>query len=180
MKEVFVKLGDTMDIIGITGFARAGKSTYAAQMQETLIAKHPHDEHRIYAFATSLKLEVADMCWRHYGVSPFTEDPKDKERIRSMLVEHAMERRAQDEDYWVRRLEGIIHRNMPATAIIADVRFENEARWVLKHGGRIVRIVRDGVRAVNDIEAKNNGLLDKYIEKTLTARNGEFVYAKKV
>lgn len=163
-------------IIAITGYARVGKSTLALRMQQWLINQYPHEEHIVYAFATSLKMAVADIIWRHYRVSPFTENPDDKKKIRPFLVSYAMDKRAQDPAYWIKRLDSIIHRQAPSSALIADLRFENEAQWVRDKGGIIMRVRRDDVDPANETEAENDVKVDKFVNYTIQAKNMEFYY----
>lgn len=64
----------------------------------------------------------------------------------SMRVRHILQwwgtdvRRAQDRSYWIKRLQEWILANNPTSLIVGDVRFIEEAQWVLNLGGWIFRI----------------------------------------
>lgn len=53
-------------------------------------------------------------------------------------------RRAQDPDYWVKRLAETIEREKPQFALISDVRFKNELAWIKDSGGYTVKVSRRG------------------------------------
>lgn len=59
-------------------------------------------------------------------------------------------RRAQDLNYWLDRMTVFCFAAHDAEVngvVIPDCRFDNEAEWVLEHGGRVVEIVRPGPAA---------------------------------
>jgi hypothetical protein len=51
-------------------------------------------------------------------------------------------RRAQDPNYWVKRLQETLDRDNPEIALITDVRFRNEADTIHKMGGFLVKVTR--------------------------------------
>lgn len=53
-------------------------------------------------------------------------------------------RRAQDPNYWVKRLKERIEREAPAVALISDVRFWNEFEFIQLNAGYCVRVDRPG------------------------------------
>jgi hypothetical protein len=141
-----------MRLIGLTGPARCGKSTVASILEGAGFVA--------YAFADPLKDGLATML---HGlgdeVSEHLEDPERKEveidglgvspryLLQTLGTEWGRERvRA---DFWVRILAARIERDrrtdwLPAI-VVSDVRFPNEARWVLDQpGGEVWRIVRPG------------------------------------
>lgn len=53
-------------------------------------------------------------------------------------------RRAQDPDYWVKKLFTQIYAERPAVALICDLRFPNEFARIKQVGGYTVKVVRTG------------------------------------
>lgn len=58
-------------------------------------------------------------------------------------------RRAEDPDYWVKKLDEKVQRS-EYPVVITSVRFENEADLIMKSGGVLVRVNRPGIGALND------------------------------
>lgn len=106
--------------------ARQGKSLAA----ETIHCAHPH-ETRIYSFADALK----SYCRIVYDM---------REKDPALLQRIGMEFRAKSPDFWIRILEYRIMEEAPPIALVADLRFRNEADWVREHGGILVKVVRAG------------------------------------
>lgn len=154
-----------MKIIGITGFARAGKDTYARQLQKKYQQESPLWNTQIYSLSDALKVEMSRRVYMRFGVSSFTEDEHDKATIRPLLVKAAMARRREDENYWIKKLTKQINNDHPDVAIITDIRFENEARWVKRFGGKIVRVRRADIVAANKTEAENDKLIDPFVDE---------------
>lgn len=50
--------------------------------------------------------------------------------------------RQQDPDFWIKILRYQIEEENPSVAIIADVRYENEANWIRSFGGNLIKIQR--------------------------------------
>jgi len=119
-------------IVGITGFKRSGKDTLAGILRERAGFVR-------VAFADALKEEVRAFL----GISGYDLE-RDKERWRPVLQYHGCAMREKDSDYWINRIAYKIAWLVPARVVITDVRFRNEAAWIRKHGGEIVRVVRDG------------------------------------
>lgn len=126
-------------IIGFGHKARQGKDEAAKAIME---AHGGHLDIRRYGFADALKREVAgreaDLCGEH-GI-PY--EPENKHR--SLLQFWGMHRRAEDKDYWVKRIQEKIEEENPEVAIITDVRFPNEHEFIRSIGGTLVCVVRRG------------------------------------
>jgi hypothetical protein len=141
-------------IVGISGKATAGKSAVAARLADRW-------GFAVVSFADALREEVLarfplllraihDMvCGGHnpedcirrmvYEVKP--------RGIRELLQEYGSEvRRADQPDYWIERWSEGVLRSVGAAGFdyvaTPDVRFENEARAVLRAGGVLWRIER--------------------------------------
>ena len=125
-------------LIGISGKKRSGKDTVGAMVVEWL-RKHYCSATRV-AFADQLKEEVA----RATGVS--LEDIEvEKAHWRPMLQWWGVEFRRyyHGENYWIREMTKKLIGMEEDFAVITDVRLENEAEFVRKSGGLVVRVERE-------------------------------------
>lgn len=141
-------------IIGLCGYARSGKDALAELL---------HDEwgFQRYAFADILKEAALE-------ANPYVSAGRGYVRLADLVngigwegaKTHSLDarlflqrlgtgmRRTLGEHVW---LDEVIHRiaeDGPENAVITDVRFPNEAKWVKDHG-HLVRVSRPGVGPVN-------------------------------
>lgn len=123
-------------IIGFAGPARVGKDTIAAQFTGF---------HRL-AFANELKRRVAMLF--DIGMN---ELERRKSELRDALVYVGKAGRTFDPMFWVRPVEHAIVE--PGHYVITDVRYENEARMIHRHGGVVVYVERAGIDFANDEES---------------------------
>ena len=140
------------DLIGLCGFARSGKNSFA----DFTIDSYP--KVRGASFAHALKKELEPFVFQQLEISTFTEDTKEKEIIRPLLVcwgtrvirEHI------DKDYWIKKLAKTINNNRKnkLISIITDVRFINEIEWIHNEGGLSIFVEREGVSPKNADELK--------------------------
>lgn len=124
-------------LIGITGKKGVGKSTLSAMLKEEI----PGAE--VIAFADALKQDVADMVAASIlVVPPIGRDWLDahKGTVFGPLCQGigSLMREVVSQDYWVDVLADEIE-GLDAV-IIPDVRYENEAAYIHKHGGLLVAI----------------------------------------
>lgn len=149
-------------VVGICGKARAGKDTAGAYLSKKLGIP-------TVAFADALKLSAvamfgitSDMAYginydreqivEHWGIS-----------VREMLQKLGTEcaREVFRDDFWVRRLQQLV-RIDPCYSegfIVTDVRFDNEAQWVLDMGGKMVHISRrDSILESADGHSSEDGV----------------------
>lgn len=163
-------------IIGITGFARAGKTTFAKYLQKRMSKQYPTKIHKIYAFANALKEEANAKCQQLHGISAFTENWEEKKLVRPLLVEIGLRERKTDPEHWIKVLDKVIQRDNPDTAIVSDVRFLNEAKWLIKtYEGRLIEIRRKGVGPYNATESTNNFYLTPLVHTTYYAENNTWI-----
>lgn len=127
-------------IIGIAGPKRSGKNTLALG----LCAALGLEEH---SFAAPLRQFVADMLgWNLWELEHRKEEPI--EWLDGVTPRHMMQtlgtewgRMLIHPDLWLRALA----KRLPAKgAVIADVRFENEARVIHELGGVVIQLSRPG------------------------------------
>lgn len=129
-------------IIGITGFAGVGKSTFAACVRELGYGRG--------SFAEPMKNFVCDVFgWdrkRVFGPSEERERPDpdwDGLTARRALQTLGTEwGRAMHPDVWVRYA---IRKARDRRVVFEDVRFANEARCILDAGGIVIRVRRPSV-----------------------------------
>ena len=131
-------MGDLM-IIGLIGYAASGKDTLA----KGLLA---HGWCRV-AFADQLKADVHALGDR-IGVD-LASLPKDT--IRPLYVAFGEAVRAAKPRHWIMRAMDRIEQAMRAgcSVVVTDVRYPNEADYIHSRGGKLVRVVRDGVGPAN-------------------------------
>jgi hypothetical protein len=139
-------------VIGISGYARAGKDTFFSLAKEILL-KSGINSNRI-AFADCLKSDLDQLIQDNLGFSSFTEKGEEKEIIRPLLVCFGSQvMRKLDDRYWIRKLSSKIKLN--SVNFITDVRYPNEVEWIQEElNGVCVNLERTGYRAINSEEAK--------------------------
>jgi hypothetical protein len=165
-------------IIGLCGYAQSGKDTAAAHLVES------HGWARV-AFADPLRemmLELNPVVPMETGVylrlrrlvetSGWDEAKKNPE-VRRLLQALGTEagRKVLGDDIWVDVAAKKIRKLFPQNVVLTDVRFENEARMILGMKGRVIRIERPGVGAVNG-HVSENGIPDRYISEVIVNGGG--------
>ena len=122
-------------VVGLCGFARSGKDTFFSIASEILDSQNKNNN-RI-AFADSLKEDLDPFIKEHLGFSAFTENSKEKELIRPLMVCFGADiMRKIDENYWVRKLSSKLKIN--SINFITDVRYPNEIEWIQEDLGEYV------------------------------------------
>ncbi len=144
-----------MKVIGVAGFARAGKDTFVGIAIDILKA-NDYRPMRV-AFADKLKEETEAMLKANkFAASVKPDDTAAKTLIRPLLVWWGCQRRYESPSglYWVDAVDaqlseicddyiahGESHDNL--VALVSDVRFPNEAKWIHdKWDGSVVHIKR--------------------------------------
>lgn len=156
-----------MLIIGFGHKARQGKNTAALAVLNAL----PLDKSaRMFAYADALRKEVQQADFEAGGVRELIERmdcPKlvvpECGKQRTLYQWWGTDyRRAQDPDYWVKRLLETLEREQPDIALITDVRFPNEADAIHAAGGYLVQVVRTTKPDVIVPEHDSEKALDGY------------------
>ena len=114
-------------VIGLGHKARQGKDSAAYAIQD-YARRFSLPEVRIFKFASALYQE----CEEHHGM--IGKDAPLLQRV-------GLERRKQNENYWVERLKFSMG-NFKGIAVITDVRFKNEASFIKADGGFLVNVTR--------------------------------------
>lgn len=157
-----------MNVIGVTGYARSGKDTFAS-IAKDILSKNGINA-RQYSFAEQLKKEVAPFLKDCCGVDVWTQDTSLKKDIRDFLVWYGTTFwRKRDPKRWIRGVDSQLKTdgNEVDIAIVSDVRYPNEAEWVHSWSGFLVHISawkRDGDKQIfqdapNEQERLNDPLV---------------------
>jgi hypothetical protein len=119
----------------------------------------PDVDVRTYKFADKVREECVDRC-AELGICPWTEHPEEKAKIRSILVEVGGGRRQDDPRYWITRLEETLDADKePGIRLVTDVRYTNEAEFLLRRKAIIVLMRRPGFGPLNEEEAEHTSKL---------------------
>lgn len=169
-----------MTLIGLCGYAGSGKDSVA----EILVREHGFKR---YAFADKLR-ELAYELNPEIGINPELGDfmplrtlvdsygwdytKRNSQAVRELLQRVGMWHREQfGEDFWVSVVRNKWLQDGRPAAVVTDVRFPNEARFIRAYDGKVARVVRPGVGPINghaserldfahDIGISNDGGLD--------------------
>ena len=147
-------------MIGISGLARSGKDTLAKNLAK-IITNELGLEVKIFSFADRIKWQMKDVINDNYNISPYTEDTEEKKIIRDILVSHGETmKKIYGETIWADLVISDIKRSKDKFfPIISDVRFDFEAKTIKDNDGSIIHIEKTGNKPPNEIEAKNDPLV---------------------
>lgn len=134
-------------LIAFTGFARSGKGSFSNSFEKQLKFAAPNLNVQQFSFAESLRQELAVFIQENFGIDVFTEDTKEKEIIRPILISYGnAKRKISNNKYWIEKLEKKIVRSNCDVAIINDLRFaeteEDELGWLKNNNGKSFHIKR--------------------------------------
>jgi hypothetical protein len=127
-----------------------------------------------FAFADELKKELDAFLVDNFEISAFTEDEKEKEIIRPLLVSYGMAKREISNGmYWISKIEPHIKKypSPEKHAIVTDVRFGNEVDRINKMGGVSIHITREGNIPPNEEEAFNDPIVKAKCQAHFVWRN---------
>ena len=143
-----------MQVIGISGKIGTGKSTLADYVEQAF--REQGEYVMRLAFAELLRREAADhfnfpvdLTYTQSGKSETIMHPglpNGYMTVREILQWWGTDvRRVQDPAYWTKKMDMLLFNNgkkakSSAILLVDDVRFANEARWVLEKGGVLVRL----------------------------------------
>lgn len=132
---------DKQLVIGITGYARAGKD-FVGEVIHNLYRKHELNS-RLHSFAFLLKSEMRHFLLENFGIDAFTNNTQEKKIIRPLLIEYGeAKRKVSNGSYWIDEVRQDINKDfcdgLQRTAIITDVRYENEAKFIKEYPNNLI------------------------------------------
>jgi hypothetical protein len=141
-------------IIGLTGYAGAGKDTVAMMMGQEA-AQREWGVAKGFAFAEPIRrmLRALGVPQEYMTQRELKEIPVPgfgysyRQLAQTLGTEWAREHHG--EDFWTKATAVEVANAECDYALITDVRFPNEAAWVRSMSGKIVRITRPDVARVN-------------------------------
>ena len=142
-------------LIGIAGRARSGKDTAANFVIAAIGGYRYSFADPIHAMLAPLGVDMNDPYWQArkedvipaLGVSP-------RRMMQTLGTEWG--RQLINPDLWLIMAHQRLLQSGPGM-VIPDVRFDNEAAWIRKHGGRIIHVVRPDTKAV-EAHASEDGI----------------------
>lgn len=144
-----------MRLIAFAGYATSGKTTACKIIKDFI-----NTDSEIYSFAEELKETASEMLSRFpegRNIDVFNLYGKEKEQIRPFFVWLGEYARSKDKDCWINRLAEKINGaaySGDTYGLIDDLRYRNEADWVIDEGGTIIYIDA-GVEPPNEEEKKS-------------------------
>ena len=142
-------------VVGLSGKARSGKNSVYF-LSKILFDEDDTGKVRKVAFADALKRMARDGGWN--GI-------KDEEG-RILLQDLGMEKRKDDENYWVRQAEtmilGISAKYEPLIIFVTDCRFPNELAMLKRIGAKVWRVRRPVIEPSQTDLHPSETALDSY------------------
>lgn len=156
-------LPSNIKIIGLHGMAGSGKDFIA---ENCLV---PIGYFR-FALATHFKIDVVRKDIFTYEEVFYTKPAHVRHRLQQIGTEEG--RDVFGEDVWCNAAEAWLHNinksNNINKFVIADIRFDNEAKWIKNHGGIVIKIESNRSRSGMDDQAKKHsseaGLSDHLVD----------------
>lgn len=130
-----------MKVIGVAGYAQAGKDTFCI-IAKNILEKNGFKSKQ-YSFAEQLRNEVDPFLSGVCGVSAFTQNVDEKTDIRDFLVWYGTTWwRKRDPKRWIRAVDLRLKTdaNKFDVALVSDVRYSNEGEWIHSWGGYLVHV----------------------------------------
>lgn len=162
---------DMTGFIGITGKARAGKDS---------VGKHLRQKHNYYTIALAAPIKRA--LYQMFGITDEVwEDSKAKEteipwlgatpRRLAQTLGTEWGRNMIDDNVWIKATENCIRLETERAIAITDVRFENEALWIINNGGLLIEVHRQSLEAPHHSHPSEAGI-KAYTPHAIIENNG--------
>lgn len=133
-------------LIGITGRARSGKDTVANFIVAAIGGYRYSFADPIRAMLATLGVDMSDPYWQARKEEPIPALGVSPRRMMQTLGTE-WGRQLINPDLWLIMAHQRLLQSGPGM-VIPDVRFDNEAAWIRKHGGRIIHVFRPDAKAV--------------------------------
>lgn len=149
-------------IVGLMGFARVGKDTAALAFTTPQEQGKPEEGIRV-ALADRLKMvavEALSHLFPRKEIEDMLRSPEGKAKLRPFLVSIGATARAIQPDVWIqqadREVQAIQHDILNRFPIITDIRYANEAKWLLgQPNPLLIYLDRPGYGPANDEEQRS-------------------------
>lgn len=153
-----------MNLIGISGVAKAGKDTFYQGLKDA----YPDTKFFRFSVGDEIRHDLYHFIWDNFRKDVNALTPEEKEQFRPLLAWYGDIRRKQSNgQYFIRKFEDTINQynDMDYTIVITDIRFKefefDEPDFIKKYGGtlfHLTRILPDGTEAqpANDLERLND------------------------
>ena len=142
-------------LIGIAGRARSGKDAVASFIVAAIGGYRYGFADPIRAMLTPLGVDMSDPYWQARKEEPIPALGVSPRRMMQTLGTE-WGRQLINPDLWLIMAHQRLLQNGPGM-VISDVRFDNEAAWIRKHGGRIIHVIRPETKAV-EAHASEDGI----------------------
>lgn len=173
-----------MIVIGIAGRMRTGKTTLAVELRNKL-QLHGYNSVTIDSFAEELRWQVAKSLWPKMPAPSARfllaeRESENKETIRPLMQALGeAKRKIVSPDYWVNALAQNHANEKTQVLIVDDVRHKNEADWVLRNNGILIRLNANEKTLMD--RGANPERLAHYSETAMTTPSiGETIYPHRV
>lgn len=165
-----------MDIIGLTGYARSGKDVsgkiitallghtrfaFADPIRESMLILDP------FVCGTVRFSEALEMSGGDWDALKKNEAFGGEVRRLMQLFGTEVGRNLFGHNVWVDQLARRARDQGADAIVVTDVRFDNEAEWILASGGWVIEVTRPGVGPVNG-HVSDSGLSRHLITETIT------------
>lgn len=136
-----------MKVIGISGLSRCGKDLFTTVAQSILENDYNIKTDR-HALAFELKKDLDDLISLKTGIDVFTNDTKEKNIIRPLLVSYGdMMRKISEGKYWTNKVNDRIKESDVDVFFVTDIRYhfypEDEVTWLKKKLlGNLIHVTR--------------------------------------
>ena len=142
-------------LIGITGRARSGKDTVANFIIAAIGGYRYSFADPIRAMLVPLGVDMSDPYWQARKEEPIPALGVSPRRMMQTLGTE-WGRQLINPDLWLIMAHQRLLQH-GSGMVISDVRFDNEAAWIRKHGGRIIHVFRPDTKAV-EAHASEDGI----------------------
>jgi len=136
-----------MKVIGIGGLSRCGKDLFTTVAQSILENDYNIKTDR-HGLAFELKKDLDDLIYSKTGIDVFTDDTKEKNIIRPLLVSYGdVMRKISEGKYWTNKMDARIKESDADVFFVTDIRYhfypEDEVTWLKKKShGNLIHITR--------------------------------------
>ena len=151
------------NIIGIACAARSGKDTLCRSLMRVLKNTYNLESIRTSIAGDKVKEDLKDLLEKNIQMNSFTENNKEKELLRPLLIEYGkLMRNKTDGRYFIDSFKKIKNK----INIIPDIRYveypKDEMYWLKNEAkGFLIFIERKNVFDANETEKINNNIIKK-------------------